>query len=106
MAGCTDISALEFRFITRPSEVIREAINAPLRRAISYAVTQQCSCPPWMECECSDATDRERWMTRAHKLGCADDEAVMAIVMLMSRSAIWPTVDALVFGEDGVARLP
>lgn len=106
LADYIDFSTAEFRFITRPNEAVREAISAPLRRAISYALTPECSCPPWVECECGDAIDRERWMARAHKLGCADDDAVMTIVMLMSRSAIWPTVDTLVYGQDGVARLP
>jgi hypothetical protein len=99
-----DMSVVEFRFITSPTDGVHEWVDGHIRHASRHLHSPACSCLPWEDCEECSSASRERGTERAYKLAHADDAAVMWLVTLPA--TIWPTVDALVIGSDGIARLP
>lgn len=99
-----DYPDMEFRFIRELTPALRDRADNMADTAFDVALhASECPCPPWIDCGHGDRQKAEKWMRRRQKLLAASDEGLME-VLSAPVGGHWIVVDALVMGDDGVAR--
>lgn len=99
-----DFPDQEFRFLTEPTPSLRERALSMADIALGVALDAWfCACPPWIDCDHVDHMKADKWLVRGRKLTGANDAALMK-VLSAPVDRLWPVVDTLVIGADGVVR--